>query len=168
MLLRFSTSWVAVLTGSGAYAKQNGKPVVCIWGIGVSGRPGDAVSWTDVVNWLKGQGCYVIIGVPRDWRDNSNSAYPAADMISPWSVGAFSGTAGADNYANTGASPLIANRTAVGTFETFTEVDAGGGKIALLANANGKYVCADNAGANPLIANRTSYGAWETFTVEPK
>ena len=28
------------LTSSTAYAKQNGKPVVCIWGVGVSGRPG--------------------------------------------------------------------------------------------------------------------------------
>jgi hypothetical protein len=88
------------LTASGAYAKQNGKPVVCIWGIGVSGRPGDNSSWTDVINWFKGQGCYVIIGVPSTWRTNAIGAYLAANMISPWSVGTFNGTAGADSYSN--------------------------------------------------------------------
>jgi hypothetical protein len=65
---------------------------------------------------------------------------------------------------NGGASPLIANRTSVGTSEKFTVVDAGGGKIGLRAMANNKIVCADNNGANPLIANRDSVGAWESFT----
>jgi len=63
-----------------------------------------------------------------------------------------------------GTSPLIANRTAVGSYETFTVVDAGGGNVALRAQANGEYVCADNAGASPLIANRTAIGSYETFT----
>ena len=67
---------------------------------------------------------------------------------------------------NAGASPLIANRTAVGPWETFTEVDQGGSNVALKAMANGEYVCADNAGASPLIANRTAIGSWETFTVQ--
>ena len=66
---------------------------------------------------------------------------------------------------NAGTSPLIANRTAVGSYETFTVVNAGGGNVALQAQANGEYVCADNAGASPLIANRTAVGPWETFAV---
>jgi len=37
--------------------------------------------------------------------------------------------------------------------------------VAFLANADGKYVTADNAGANPLIANRTTVGTQEKFTV---
>jgi hypothetical protein len=65
---------------------------------------------------------------------------------------------------NGGTSPLIANRTTVGTQETFSVIDAGGGKIALVAQINGKYVSADNAGANPLIANRTTFSAWEMYT----
>ena len=65
---------------------------------------------------------------------------------------------------NAGASPLIANRSVAGQWETFTVVDAGNGNIALKALANGEYVCADNAGNSPLIANRTSVGSWETFT----
>ncbi|WP_224363899.1 right-handed parallel beta-helix repeat-containing protein [Hyalangium versicolor] len=67
----------------------------------------------------------------------------------------------ADNQGN---NPLIANRTAVGPWETFTVVDAGNGNIALRAEVNGLYVCADNQGTSPLIANRTAVGAWETFT----
>jgi len=56
---------------------------------------------------------------------------------------------------NGGASPLIANRTGVGSWETFTEFDAGNGNIALRAMNNGKYVTADNGGTNALIANST-------------
>ena len=63
------TDWstkIASHTASVAYARQNGKPVVCIWGFGFSdsARPFSAASCLDVVNWFKGQGCYVIGGVP--------------------------------------------------------------------------------------------------------
>jgi type 1 glutamine amidotransferase len=64
---------------------------------------------------------------------------------------------------NAGANPLIANRTAVGTWEQFDELNQRNGNIALRAHANNKIVSADNAGANPLIANRTAVGGWETF-----
>ena len=39
---------------------------------------------------------------------------------------------------NAGASPLIANRTAVGTWEQFDLVDPGGGNIALRARVNSR------------------------------
>ncbi|WP_194909551.1 SGNH/GDSL hydrolase family protein [Catenulispora rubra] len=64
---------------------------------------------------------------------------------------------------NGGGSPLIANRTAIGFWEQFDEIDQGNGAIALRSHANGLIVTADNAGAQPLIANRTAVGAWETF-----
>jgi type 1 glutamine amidotransferase len=64
---------------------------------------------------------------------------------------------------NAGANPLIANRTAIGSWEQFDELNQGNGNIALRAHANNKIVTADNAGANPLIANRTAVGGWETF-----
>jgi hypothetical protein len=64
-----------------------------------------------------------------------------------------------------GALPLIANRTAIGPWEQFDEVDLGGGMIALYAHANGKYVTAENAGGSPLIANRGAVGSWEVFTL---
>jgi GH25 family lysozyme M1 (1,4-beta-N-acetylmuramidase) len=62
-----------------------------------------------------------------------------------------------------GRSPLIANRTAISTWEQFDQIDLGGGYIALRAHANGKYVSAANAGAAPLIANRTAISTWEKF-----
>jgi hypothetical protein len=64
---------------------------------------------------------------------------------------------------NAGASPLIANRTAVGAWETFDLVTVGTNTVALRAHANNQIVTADNAGASPLIANRTTIGTWETF-----
>jgi hypothetical protein len=64
---------------------------------------------------------------------------------------------------NAGASPLIANRTAIGPWEEFDMINEGTGAIALRAHANNEFVCADNAGASPLIANRTAVGSWETF-----
>jgi hypothetical protein len=101
------TDWTNVIKGSlnllasDAYAKQNGLPVVCIWGIGFGDRPGNVTSWTDVINWFKGQGCYVIAGIPRQWRTDATNlpAYGAANMVSPWTVGGFSGIDGADSYA---------------------------------------------------------------------
>jgi archaellin len=92
------TDWTNTITASldllssPAYAKENGKPVVCVWGIGSSGRPGDQSSWTDVITWLKAQGCYVIAGAVKNWltEDDVRAACENADMISPWHVGTFS------------------------------------------------------------------------------
>ncbi|MBM9506944.1 fascin domain-containing protein [Actinacidiphila acididurans] len=64
---------------------------------------------------------------------------------------------------NAGADPLIANRTAIGPWETFDLVDQGGGYVALKAHANGLWVTADNAGAAPLLAKVTAVGTWEQF-----
>jgi lysophospholipase L1-like esterase len=64
---------------------------------------------------------------------------------------------------NAGAAALIANRTAIGAWETFDLLDAGNGNVALRAHANNQLVTAENAGAAALIANRTAVGLWETF-----
>ena len=69
---------------------------------------------------------------------------------------------------NAGASALIANRTAIGGWETFKLVQNGDGSVSLLAAANNRYVCADNAGAAALIANRTAIGPWEEFDRIPR
>ncbi len=64
---------------------------------------------------------------------------------------------------NAGAASLIANRTAIGTWEMFDELDQGNGNIALRAHANNLYVTAESDGTAALIANRTAIGLWETF-----
>jgi beta-glucosidase len=64
---------------------------------------------------------------------------------------------------NAGASPLIANRTTVGLWESFDLINNSDGSVSFRAHANGDIVTADNAGASPLIANRTAIGQWEEF-----
>ncbi|MFT3682336.1 MAG: T9SS type A sorting domain-containing protein [Ferruginibacter sp.] len=93
------------LTSSPYYIHQNNKPVVCIWGFGFTDRQGTAAQCLDVVNWFKTNGCYVIGGVPTNWRNSNgdskagfNAVYDAFDMISPWSVGRFGDNTGADNF----------------------------------------------------------------------
>src|SRR6266568_2864974 len=66
-------------------------------------------------------------------------------------------------YVTAGASPLIANASTVGTAQRFDLIRLDGDNIALRAQVNGQYVCAENAGASSLIANRTAIGGWETF-----
>ncbi len=320
MQSEIKTDWTSKMSahvGSGAYARQNGKPVVCIWGFGFNdnNHPWDANTCLDVVNWFKGQGCYVIGGVPREWRTGVGGSragfsdvYHAFHMLSPWMVGAISTAADSDwmyqninlpdvadctahgidyqpcvlpgdvsarqrahgdfmwrqfynmvrvgaqgiyismfdeygegnqiaktaetqamvpagsgllaldedgtacssdyylrltadggrmlkgqipltstrptqpvipassvvslrSHANgryvcaesAGTQPLIANRTAIGSWEQFDLIDLSGGNVALRSHANGRYVCAENWGTQPLIANRTAIGLWETF-----
>jgi len=99
------TSKMSAHTASPAYARQNGKPVVCIWGFGFndSGRPFAPAPCLEVVNWFKAQGCYVIGGVPTYWRQGINDSRPgflevyhAFNMISPWMVGRTGDLAGLD------------------------------------------------------------------------
>ncbi|WP_046505774.1 glycoside hydrolase family 71/99-like protein, partial [Streptomyces odonnellii] len=105
--------WLAKMqayTASPAYARQNGKPVVGIWGFGFNepNKTWSAPVCLDVVNWFKAQGCYVMGGVPTHWRSGNEDSRPgyldvyhAFDMLSPWMVGRIGNVAGADNfYAN--------------------------------------------------------------------
>jgi chitodextrinase len=104
------TNKMSAHTASSAYARQNGKPVVCVWGFGFSdaNHPWDAATCLDVVNWFKGQGCYVIGGVPREWRTGVGGSragylgvYHAFNMLSPWMVGAIGTVADSDSvYQN--------------------------------------------------------------------
>jgi hypothetical protein len=96
-------------TTSSAYARQNGKPVVGIWGMGYgdAGHAWSAEVCLDVINWFKSQGCYVMGGVPREWRTGDGGSrsgfsdvYHAFNMISPWMVG-FLGDAGQSDWAYT-------------------------------------------------------------------
>lgn len=63
--------------------------------------------------------------------------------------------------------PIIATSTAVGAWEKFDLVDAGGGAVALKSVANGKYVSCDlTSGAGRALKApwATSIGTWEKFT----
>jgi hypothetical protein len=101
------TNKMSAYTSSGAYARQNGKPVVCIWGFGFndSNHAFDAAACLDVVTWFKNQGCYVIGGVPTHWRTGDSDSragflnvYHAFNMLSPWMVGRIGTAADSDNF----------------------------------------------------------------------
>ncbi len=103
------------ITSSPYYVHQNTKPVVCLWGFGFTDRPGNAAQCLDVINWFKTNGCFVIGGVPTNWRTSTgdskagfNNVYLAYDMISPWSVGRFGDNNGADNFRNNYLVPDLA------------------------------------------------------------
>jgi hypothetical protein len=96
-------------TSSPAYARQNGKPVVGIWGFGFNdaNHPWDPTSCLNVINFFKSQGCYVMGGVPTWWRTGVNDSrsgylgvYSAFNMISPWMVGRIGTAADSDNFYN--------------------------------------------------------------------
>ncbi|WP_147302995.1 T9SS type A sorting domain-containing protein [Marinoscillum furvescens] len=67
-------------------------------------------------------------------------------------------------HAGQANAPLYSNSATMGGWGQFVVEDAGGGLIALKANANGKYVVAENTTNRPLEADRTAIGAWEKFT----
>jgi hypothetical protein len=104
------TAKMAAHTASPQYARQNGKPVVCIWGFGFNdaNHPFSTAECLDVIAWFKAQGCYVAGGVPREWRTGGagtrsgfGDVYHAFDMISPWMVGAIGSAGDSDNAYTT-------------------------------------------------------------------
>ncbi|WP_328676100.1 galactose-binding domain-containing protein [Streptomyces sp. NBC_00343] len=126
MQSEIKTDWtnkMSAHTASSAYAKQNGKPVVCVWGFGFNdpNHPFTPDACLDVVNWFKNQGCYVIGGVPREWRTGTGGSQPgflgvyhAFNMISPWMVGAIGNVTEADNAYTTYTVPDQADCNANG------------------------------------------------------
>lgn len=79
------------------YARQDGRPVVCIWGVGPTGTPADGI---ELSRWFKARGVYVIIGGFGNWRDDDSwrSVYLSYNMIQPWMVGGLATDADVDDY----------------------------------------------------------------------
>ena len=101
------TANMSQYTSSPAYAHQNGRPVVGIWGFGFNdaNHPWSAAACLAVVTWFKSQGCYVMGGVPTYWRTEVNDSragylgvYHAFNMLSPWMVGRIGTAADSDSF----------------------------------------------------------------------
>lgn len=101
------TGKMSAHTASSAYARQNGRPVVGIWGFGFNddNHPWSAADCLDVVTWFQGQGCYVMGGVPTHWRTGDSDSragyldvYHALDMLSPWMVGRIGNAGDSDSF----------------------------------------------------------------------
>ncbi|HVK46612.1 MAG TPA: glycoside hydrolase family 71/99-like protein [Pseudobacter sp.] len=120
MQTEMKTDWTNKMkqyTNSSAYAKQNGKPVVCIWGFGFNdnNHPWPAATCIDVIKWFKDQGCYVIGGVPTHWRSQNSDSRPGFievyknfNMLSPWMVGRMSKIVDSDNFLVQTNAPDVA------------------------------------------------------------
>ncbi len=87
------------VTESTAYLQHRGKPLVAVWGIGFNdNRRYTLAECRQLVEFLKSDGCTVMLGVPTCWRELKNDSLkdPAlhellklADVISPWTVGRY-------------------------------------------------------------------------------
>lgn len=98
------------LTSSDRYLKMDGKPVVELWGIGISDSyshsPADTI---EMIRWFKEQGCYVIGGVPSSWNTEKygdglagfEEVYAEFDMLNPWNVGRYKNAKGAETHYET-------------------------------------------------------------------
>jgi len=82
-----------------SYLYHNGKPLVCVWGIGFNdNRAYDLVDANQLVDGLKKQGFSVMIGVPTRWRELKEDAVSDSalhtvikkcDILMPWFVGRY-------------------------------------------------------------------------------
>lgn len=108
---------VTGITNSPRYVRHNGRPVVAIWGLGFTDRPGTATDAQLLIDWFKAAGCTVMGGVPTNWRTLTGDSktdplwatvYRSFDIISPWSVGRYSTSSGADNFRNNFIVPDLA------------------------------------------------------------
>jgi len=83
-------------TSSSAYIHEGGKPVVMAFGIAYTDFALAASDAENLINQMRSAGAYFGIGTPTNWASliSSNSAWSpvlkAANLISPWTVGAYS------------------------------------------------------------------------------
>ncbi|KAK7047409.1 hypothetical protein VNI00_006640 [Paramarasmius palmivorus] len=98
---------------SPSYLREQGKPVVYLWGVGFSETPHTPSSIRNLTNSIRNaspSGAYIIAGVPIDWRNPSADSPDAEDWldvwltefdaICPWSVGRYINAVEADAYAD--------------------------------------------------------------------
>ncbi|MGC1375070.1 MAG: glycoside hydrolase family 71/99-like protein [Anaerolineales bacterium] len=103
---------VLKVTESPSYLRQNGKPVLAIWGLGFTEHPGTPKQAMELVNFFEKNPdpkyrVTLVGGVPTWWRILQNDAltdpawadyYCALNVISPWTVGRYRSDVEVDLY----------------------------------------------------------------------
>ena len=75
-------NYVKKYTSSTRYLKEGGRPVVCIFGIGLTDRTQATPSNSlPLIQWLQGQGAYVIGSGPYYWRTDGHDAASGFDKV---------------------------------------------------------------------------------------
>ncbi len=159
LVMRLTNDWIYLtetmgLTNSASYLHHNGRPVVAIWGLGFTDRPGTASDAAEVIAWFKAAGCTVMGGVPTNWRTLTGDSktdpawaavYRSFDVISPWSVGRYSSASGADNFRVNYIVPDLAEARANGRdylpviFPGFSWHNLNGGAVNQIPRIGGRF-----------------------------
>ena len=106
------------ITKDPGYLHHGGKPVVSVWGIGFldGGKP-RAYTLEEchaLVQFLKENGCTVMLGVPTGWRTLDRDCTPdplmhdiirMADVVSPWTPGRYRDVEGVRKHGATYWTP---------------------------------------------------------------
>ena len=89
------------VTEDPAYLHHRGRPLVTVWGVGFNdGRRYTLAECKQLVEFLKQDGCSVMVGVPTRFRKLNRDAVNGpelqeviklADVVSPWTVGRYRG-----------------------------------------------------------------------------
>ena len=90
------------ITEDSAYLKHKGRPVVAVWGVGfndgIKPRRYSLEECRQLIEFLKADGCTVMLGVATGWREQKRDAMDdpelhavlqKADIISPWTPGRY-------------------------------------------------------------------------------
>ncbi|HMJ91904.1 MAG TPA: glycoside hydrolase family 71/99-like protein [Candidatus Acidoferrum sp.] len=87
------------VTEDPAYLRHRGRPLVAVWGVGFNdGRRYTLDECRRLVEFLKADGCSVMLGVPTGFRELNRDAVKEtalheviklADVASPWTVGRY-------------------------------------------------------------------------------
>lgn len=101
-----------------AYLHHRGKPLVAVWGVGFNDdRKYTVAECRELVEFLKKDGCAVMLGVPTGWRAldrdsvRDEALYEVialADVVSPWTVGRYRNPSEAARHGEKMLKPDIA------------------------------------------------------------
>ena len=88
-----------VFRNNNHYVYHHGKPLVAVWGIGFNDRRKYGYEQVKkIIDFLKSEGCSILVGVPTHWRTLTIDAVSdtrllelvkQADIVHPWLVGRF-------------------------------------------------------------------------------
>jgi hypothetical protein len=100
------------------YLRHRGRPLVTVWGVGFNdGRRYTLEECKRLVEFLKQDGCSVMLGVPTGFRELDRDAVKdpvlqdvikLADVVSPWTVGRYRGPAEAKRHGERTWQPDVA------------------------------------------------------------